>query len=194
MRRFWILLALGTSCVVALAGPRKPIRSLDELTANETIVVGRVELVPPLREHDQRLRGPMSGRFADKMLLMVDAERRELTQEPGRGDFKDRIDAHFGEEFVVRSANEPFFITAGMVYLSLGHGLPDQAYFPGGLRADIKPDDRAVYIGTIRYHRNEFFEITRTEIVDEYQRVNVEFKDRFGDTYPLRKALLTPAR
>ena len=194
MRRLGILAAALCVCVSAVAGPRKSIDSFDKLGANETIVVGRVELVPALHEHDQRLRGPMTGKFENKMFMMVEAEYRELTEEPGMGDFKGRIDAAFGEEFVVRSTDEPFFIIAGMMYLSLGHGLPDAAYFPGGLEARIRPGDKAVYIGTIRYHRNEFFEVTDTEIVDEYDRVNAEFTSRFGNRHPLRKALLTPVR
>ena len=194
MRRLSILIALGFFCVSAAAAPRKPISSFRKLGANETVVVGRVELVPPLHEYDQRLRGPMSRKFANKMFMMVDAEYWKLTEEPGFGDFKGRIDASFGEEFFVRSRSEPFYIIAGMMYLSLGYGMPDQAYFPGGLEANIKPDDRAVYIGTIRYHRNEFFEVTDSEIIDDYDRVNIEFKKQFGDEYPLRKALLIPVR
>jgi hypothetical protein len=194
MRRSLILFALSLFCVSAAAGPRKPISSFSKLSANETVVVGRVELVPPLHEHDQRLRGPMSGKFANKMFMMVEAEYRKLTEEPGMGDFKGRIDASFGEEFMVRSSNKPFYIIAGMMYLSLGYGMVDQAYFPGGLEADIKPDDKAVYIGTIRYHRNEFFEVTDSEIIDDYERANTEFKKQFGDEHPLRKALLNPVR
>ena len=191
-RLLLVLLTLSSVFAVSIAGARKPIDSFRKLGRNETIVVGRVELVPPLHEHDQQLRGPRSSKFADTMFMMVDEEYWELTEEPGWGDFRGRIDAQFGEEFAVRSSNQPFFIIAGMIYLSLGHGMPDQAYFPGGLRADINPDDKAVYVGTIRYHRNEFFEVTSAEIVDDYERVRAEFVERFGDEFPLRRALLIP--
>jgi hypothetical protein len=194
MRRLLILFVLSVICISADAKPRKAINSFKKLRANETVVVGRVELVPALHEHDQRLRGPMSRKYANKMFLMIDAEHWELTEEPGFGDFKGRIDAPFGEEFIVRSSTEPFYVIAGMMFLSLGYGTPDQAYFPGGLKANIRPDDKAVYIGTIRYHRNEFFEVTDAEIVDEYDRVKREFEKQVGDEYPLRKALLSPVR
>ena len=120
------------------------------------------------------------------------AEYRELTEEPGWGDFKGRIDAPFGEEFIVRSPNEPFYVIAGMMILTMGRSGTDNAYFPGGLKANIRPGDKAVYIGTIRYHRDEFFEITDAEIVDEYDRVKAEFEELLGNTFPLRKALLSP--
>ena len=194
IRRLLILCVLSCVFVAAEARPRKAIDSLESLGGNETVVVGRVELVPALHEHEQRLRGPMSRKYENRMFLIIDGEYREWTGEAGFGDFRDRIDAPFGEEFIVRSGNEPFYVIAGMMILTLGHGTTDQAYFPGGLKADIRPDDRAVYIGTIRYHRNEFFEVTGIEIIDEYERVNVAFKNQFGDTHLLRKALLKPVR
>ncbi len=190
MRRLLILCVLSFIVVSADAKPRKAINSFKKLRSNETIVVGRVELVPPLHEHEQRLRGPMSRKYENKMFLIVDEEYRELTEEPGWGDFKGRIDAPFGEEFIVRSPNEPFYVIAGMMILTMGRSGTDNAYFPGGLKANIRPGDKAVYIGTIRYHRDEFFEITNAEIVDDYDRVKREFEERLGVKYPLRKALL----
>jgi hypothetical protein len=47
-----------------------------------------------------------------------------------------------------------------------------------------------VYIGTLRYHRDEFFEISRVVVVDEYAQANAEFVKKFGTRYPLRKVLL----
>lgn len=189
-----VLIVLGAACTLALAGARKPVSSFAKVGNTEAVVVGRVELVPPLHEHDQRIKGIGTGRFKNKMFLMVDKEYRELTEEPGRRDFKGRIDASFGEEFIVRSSNEPFFIIAGMIYLSLGDGPPDPAYFPGGFKVEIDHDDKAVYIGTIRYHRNDFFEVERVEIADDYERVKAEFEREFGKEHPLRKSLLIPAR
>lgn len=193
MRRLLLAAAVVSAAVVpAVAGAREPISSFSDLGKNETVVVGRVELVPPLGEHDQRIRGIGTKRFKNKMFMIVDTEYRELTEEPGRKDFKGRIDATYGDDFMVRSGDEPFFVIAGMMYLSMGYGPPDPAYFPGGFKAEIRPGDKAVYIGTIRYHRNEFFEITKVEVVDEFDRANAEFTTEFGTQHPLRKALLKP--
>jgi hypothetical protein len=70
----------------------------------------------------------------------------------------------------------------------------NRAYFPGGLKVALKPGDRAVYVGTVQYHRNEFFEVTKTVIIDDYARANAEFKQKFGAKYPLRKALLATVK
>jgi hypothetical protein len=70
----------------------------------------------------------------------------------------------------------------------------NKAYFPGGLKISLKPGDKAVYVGTVQYHRNEFFVVTKVAIVDDYDRANAEFKKKFGTKFPLRKALLTTVK
>lgn len=67
--------------------------------------------------------------------------------------------------------------------------LGEQAWLPGGLKVDVKPGDKAVYMGTIRYHRNEFMDITKVEIKDHFGAESAAFKKKFGDSMVLRKRL-----
>ena len=126
--------------------------------------------------------------------LLMDSRPRALTKEPELADYKGRIEATVGENFFIRSQSQPFYIVGGMMYLDLGSKEMNRAYFPGGLMAPLKVGDKAVYIGTIRYHRNEFWEITKVTIVDDYESANAEFKKKFGAKYSLRKAYLTQAK
>jgi hypothetical protein len=185
-----LLGALG-ACVGAA---REPVDSLSGLGGGETVVVGRVELVPPLRKDEQKLKGLNSGNFENKVFLLADEHYRVLTEEPVMADYAGRIEAILGKNFFVRSSNKPFFILGGMMYLDLGGKEMNRAYFPGGLKVSIRPGDKAVYVGTVQYHRNEFFEITKAAIVDDYDRANAEFKKKFGTKTPLRKTLLTPVK
>jgi hypothetical protein len=185
-----LLGALG-ACVGAA---REPVDSLSGLGGGETVVVGRVELVPPLRKDEQKLKGLNSGNFENKVFLLADEHYRVLTEEPVMADYAGRIEAILGKNFFVRSSNKPFFILGGMMYLDLGGKEMNRAYFPGGLKVSLKPGDKAVYVGTVQYHRNEFFEITKAAIVDDYDRANAEFKKKFGTKTPLRKTLLTPVK
>ena len=187
------LLFIGarSACVGAA---REPVDSLSGLGGDETVVVGRIELVPPLRKDEQKLKGLNSGSFENKVFLLADEHYRVLTEEPGMADYAGRIEAILGKNFFVRSHSKPFFILGGMMYLDLGGREMNRAYFPGGLKVSIKPGDKAVYVGTVQYHRNEFFEVTKAAIVDDYDRANAEFKKKFGAKYPLRKALLTPVK
>lgn len=183
------LLALG-GCVGAA---REAISSFSSLSGDETVVVGKVELVPALRKNEQQIRVMNSGMFEKKLFLILDSQNRKLTQEPTRADYAGRIESTLGETFFVRSSAQPFYVVGGMMYLELGPST-NQAYFPGGLKASLKSGDKAVYVGTIQYHRNEFFEITKVTVVDDYERANAEFKKRFGNKHQLRKALLTSTK
>jgi hypothetical protein len=185
------VLALG-ACVGAA---RDEVDGPSQLGDGETVVVGRVELVPPLRKEEQRLKGiGSSGRYENKIYLLADRQYRVLTKEPGRADFAGRIEATFGKSFFVRSGAGPFFILGGVLYLDIGGSELNKAYFPGGLKVSIQPGDKAVYVGTLQYHRNEFFQVTKVVVVDDYEQASTEFRKKFGTKVPLRKALLTRAK
>jgi len=186
-----LLLGALSACVGAA---REPVDSLSGLGGDETLVVGRIEIVPPLRKDEQKLKGLGTGNFENKVFLLTDDHYRVLTEEPVMADYAGRIEAILGKNFFVRSNSKPFFILGGMMYLDLGGREMNRAYFPGGLKVTLKPGDKAVYVGAVQYHRNEFFEITKATIVDDYDRTNAEFKKKFGTKTPLRKALLTPVK
>ncbi len=186
-----LLLGALSACVGAA---REPVDSLSGLNSDETVVVGRIEIVPPLRKDEQKLKGLGTGNFENKVFLLADEHYRVLTEEPGVADYAGRIEAILGKNFFVRSHSKPFYILGGMMYLDLGGREMNRAYFPGGLKVSLKPGDKAVYVGTVQYHRNEFFEITKAAIVDDYDHANAEFKKKFGAKTPLRKALLTAVK
>jgi hypothetical protein len=184
-----LALALG-----ACAGPaRERVDGWSEVGAGETVVVGRIELVPQLRKEEQKIEALNSGSFENIVFLMADEKNRELKGEPTNADFGGRIEATLEKTFFVRSSDKPFYILGGMIWLEIGRG-SNRAYFPGGLKVPLKPGDKAVYVGTVRYQRDEFWNFKKVSIVDDYDRANSEYRKKFGARIPLRKALLTPAK
>jgi hypothetical protein len=186
-RAFVLLAALALAgCVPASLAPVDSERSV---ASGETIVVGRVELVPPLQKGEQRLRGIGTGSYENLMLLLTGERDRPLPADPAIADYADRIEAPLGRHFFVRTRSEPFYILGGIVILEMGSGM-SRARFPGGLKVELKPGDRAVYIGTLRYRRDEFFDITDVAVVDDYAAANAEYMKKFGNGVSLRKALM----
>jgi hypothetical protein len=186
------LIAVAALALAACApAPRTPVNALGELGRDEVVVVGKVELVPALRKHEQKIRGNVVGNFENRMLLLMDEKLRPLPEDPRIADYAGRIEALMGSTFFVRSKAQPAYVLGGIVFLDMGGNSQQKAYFPGGFQLATKPGDRAVYVGTLRYHRDEFFEIQRITVVDEYPQANAEFQAKFGKGQALRKALLT---
>jgi hypothetical protein len=185
---------LALSVAACAPAPRAPLTSLDALGRDEAVIVGRIELVPPLRKGEQRIRGMVIGDFENRMYLMTDGKLRPLPRDPRVADYAGRIEAPIGSTFFVRSSSAPFYVLGGVLFIEIGGSGMDRVYFPGGLHVALKPGDRAVYVGTLRYHRDEFFEIKRVTVLDHYAAASAEFAAKFGKGERLRKALMTQAK
>lgn len=192
-RRLFATAFLAVALAACAPAPRAPVESLQTLGADEVVVVGRVELVPPLSKEEAKIRGAVIGDFENRMLLIADDKLRALPDEPRVADYAGRIEARIGDTFFVRSKSAPFYVLGGVLFIGVGKGM-QPVHFPGGLQVDVKPGQRAVYIGTLRYHRDEFFEVTRMSVVDDYREANAQFGAKFGKQMPLSKALMTRAK
>jgi hypothetical protein len=187
--------ALAAACVPGTS--IKPVTSLAEVGPDQVIVVGRVELSPPLKPGEQKV-GSTYAEYKD-VAFMVTGDSPRAVSSMGWGDLKSRLEAPLGKEFFVTHPVKPFFILRGFIFMNLeikvtsGDQAPDagQAPLNGLFQIDVKPGDRAVYIGTLRYTRDEFFE-TEATVRDDYARAKVEFEKRFGKSLVLRKALAKP--
>ena len=52
--------------------------------------------------------------------------------------------------------------------------------FPAPIELDLRPEDKAIYIGTLRMHRDEFHEVTKAELRDDYAVAMKEYRKRFA--------------
>lgn len=189
----WILISVGLLSGCA-SFPRATVDSMSALGKDETLVVGRVEIVPALLDSEQAIRLAGGKSFYEKTLFVLTSdENREIRGKLKSGDLNGQIRAELNKDFYVSNGNKPFFITGGLLYLEVTHNYENRLIFPGGYEIPIQSGDKAVYIGTLQYHRNEYFDITKITIVDDYERANAEFKKKYGAKYSLRKALLKEA-
>lgn len=197
---------LGAGALVVLLAacvPTSRIQSVEKLAdvpAGETVLVGRIELDPPLRPGEQKL----SERYAefDRVVLVIVGDEPRPMERLALGDLKQRINAPFGQHFFVNHPAQPLYILKSWVVMQAEikvqspNARTDDGLAPlqGMFRIDVKPGDKAVYIGTIRYHRDEFFGTTRVQVRDDFASANAEFQRRFGRTLSLRKSLAVPVR
>lgn len=197
------LLALGVALLLSACVPAtriKTVAAAADLPPGQTLLVGRIELDPPLAPGEQKLSERYAG-FERTALVILGDEPREMPR-LSLGDLSQRIDAPLGRHFFVAHPSQPFYILKSWIVMyarievQSGANLPADTNAPlhGQFRVDVRPGDRAVYIGTIRYHRDEFFSTTRVEVRDDHAAAQAEFQRRFGPGMSLRKSLAQPVR
>lgn len=198
----WPGTALGIATVLTVGcGTLHPeVTSLGEVSSDRVVVVGRVELVPPLQSGEQVLRmgtfDPLdaAGKLRDRAVLHLakDAKPMEETWEV--------INPRLDQTFFFRIPKEKRFVVFGTITTSYEARIASRRHVNVDTTEillprmvfDITPEDKAIYVGTIRLHRDEFNSITKVEILDHYPAASVEFKKRFGSGVELRKSITKP--
>lgn len=188
-------LLAGLLFLLSLSGcvsERVAVENLSEVGPEEVMVVGRIELIPRLEQADQQLDNIGSEHLRNTLYVVTDETWREKKGLVSSGD--ECFTTKFGENFYIKGGNKPFYLLEGVFYTRAVANLLEYATLPGGLKVELQPKDKAVYVGTIRYTRNEYFDITKAEIIDDYDRTNAAFRKKFGAKYNLRKALAVPIK
>jgi len=199
---YGVLFCLVLSFVACAGAPLPIADSLSLVEPQETIVVGKIILEPPLETVEQDLKtvkmgksglmiNPYAKRFVNKVFLLTDKEMRNL-HNPSPRDYRNRIEAELGEIFYVRAPNNPIYVIGTEIIMGFGSSGVKKASLPAGYKINIKKADKAVYIGTIKYYRDEFFDIQKIELLDEYTECKTAFKKKFGDQVALRKSIVLP--
>jgi hypothetical protein len=182
---------LSLCSYVALSKTLKSLKSLDE---DEVVLVGRIELVPPLEEFEQNLKTIGSKRYKNAAMFVI-GERPVDVQNPGLRDGKHADRVTFGKDFYLRRKRNDTLIYSGSIILTqssmVGHGRRasvdvERLILPGGLKYEIQASDKAVYIGTFRYHRDDYNAITKVDLLNEFDKANKTFAERFGNGVKLR--------
>jgi hypothetical protein len=168
----WRSAALAASALALLQGCAVP-QALPEAAgleagADEVVVIGKIELVPPIDPREQRSHWNVIGekRLLGRVWMATGAEQRAITTSQLDGaQFQSSLEAEWGVPFMVKAPRRRTFLNGAVTHLDALNG--ERLWFPGGLYFDVPGGARAVYVGTLRYHRNDFNAITRMEVVDE---------------------------
>lgn len=192
---FLVSTMLLVGCV--LVPPVKELTDLSQVKDTEVVLVGKIELDPPLQPGEQQID---SGPFLDKNLFLnkvgvaIDPKNRVFKSAPGLGEVKTYFEATFGENFFVLIPKKTMYINFIGFHLIVTQGGSELHPLPAGLKIEIKPGDEAVYMGTLHYKRNEFMDILKSSIVDEQISAQREFQKQFGTRMKLTKRLAVPVK
>jgi hypothetical protein len=187
-RRSAALLAL--LLVSCAPSKRREVDSPSDLGSGEVLLIGRVKLTPPIAKDEQLLSSAAEAWRCHVMLVIGDSAA-PLQRPFPVSSYKDRIEAPPDREFSVAVPAGSFAIRGGVIPLRLHTPPNDEALLPGGFQVEVRPDDKALYIGTLHYHRDEFWQITKVTVEDDYARVSADCRRRWGPHAAPRKALVT---
>lgn len=142
----------------------------------DVVVIGKIELVPPLEPGEQKSRWNVIGeKRMFRIWMATGAEFRPVrTSQVQASEFQSSLEADWGQPFMVKMPRQRTFFNGGLTFLD---GVENaKLWFPGGYYFDVPAGARAVYIGTLRFHRNDFNTITKVEVVDERRDVAAALK------------------
>lgn len=184
------LLLLGA--LVLLGGcttPMVKVENLSQVGPKDVLIVGRVELVPPLKPGEQDLKLPGPYNDENQLFFFVNSKPTPVAEQVEQTPYEEVLATFLGETFYVKGAQRPSYFTVSFIYMTLTRQKIERVWLPGGFVVAPQPGDRAIYIGTVRYHRNEFFDLEKVELVDDFAREQRAFRTKFGGSVPLVKRL-----
>lgn len=195
LRSFTPLVALIVFALCSYGAAAKPLKSIKSLGKDEIVLVGRVELVPPLEDFEQNLKTIGSKRYKNVAMFVI-GDRVIDIESPRLRDGKYADGVELGREFYIRRKRGETLFYSGSIILTqsalAGHGRRasvdmERLVLPGGLEYPIQASDRAIYIGTLRYHRDDYNAITKVDLVDEFDKANKAFIKQHGTSVKLRR-------
>lgn len=163
------------------------------LAQNEVIVVGTIDLTPSLGKDEQQLSpsGVIDlGGYAD---MNRNRAMIQFNSTPEVSNYKFLVNPELGKRFFFKVPVDMKYVVDGRIVVELGRRGPvSEVLLPTGLKIETRPGDKAVYIGHLKYTRDDFNSITGVKLTDDYRSASREFKKKFGGKYKLRKALVKP--
>ena len=188
-------LALG-ACAMPVWPQEEP-ASLAELGPDRVLVVGAVEIVPPLRAHERELDIPNDLFNMEEMIANRAWLKAAADPDTRPADSRYLINPRLGETFFFALPRAMPYLLGGEVtvkYKIVNGGVRQRKiHIPGPLRVRADRGDGAVYLGTLRLTRDAFNEVVKVQVIDHYAQAAKAFRQRFGAGVRLRRALLQSA-
>jgi hypothetical protein len=174
---------------------------MSEIDANSVMVIGKIQIIPQIKQGEQTFKA--NDPFNGKRNIMG----RAIMFVSDRPEYQERTDIALNppleETFFLKVPRSQRYMVRGSVMMSFSmrtvsarQATTSQTdlLFPAPIEFDIRPGDKAIYVGTLRMHRDEFHEVTKAEVRDDYTAALADYRKKFGAAPAPRKALLKPVK
>lgn len=194
----FLLYLTGCGSLMSKVGGKFPPDSMASIGNDEILVVGKIELFPPLKKSEQDVYSTATKAFVNKALIVTDEEVQDVRNiTPSGFSIRHVAATELGKTFFYEEDfSDPLIYSGGFVqmkYYSYGSGyrettiVENKLMLPGGLKFTPNKSDKAIYIGTIQYYRDENNNITSIKLKDEYEEANEIFKKKYNSSVKLAK-------
>lgn len=191
IRREFVILFVLLLQGCATRGEYAPPADLSSpLKDNELIIVGTIELIPPLRDDEQVLDYSTVWDIANYEEKNKNRALLYLNSKPEQDWSKYILNPRLGKPFFFKVPRNMQYVVDAYINMRWNHH--DPLLLPVGIKLDIQPDDNAIYIGKITYYRDDFNSVEKIKLTDEYEKVNAIFRKKYGEKYQLRKVKMEP--
>jgi len=173
-----------SACTVT---PYKSVENIDNVKAESIILVGKFELDPPFKKDEQSF--PLTMTFKDMYInKLVGGLAEKSDDQKGSGAF---FNPKLGELFFLEIPRSKRYLAQATIMRKItSKGRMTKLVLPTPIDFGIKPNDKAVYIGTMKVTRDEFQSIIATEVIDDHKQAQKAFQKKFSTKETLRKSLM----
>ena len=168
------------------------VKSAKDLQPGEILLVGKVELIPKLEKVEQQnLKGIGTSKFKGRFGLIFSAQKPTYKKGSQSGTTYKQMDNYAlvepGKTFFIRyPRGMPVYYLGGVIHLSSGGGSLDSMKLPGGIAYVPRKNARAIYLGTIRYNRDDYNAITKVRLVNQLGQAKRALRRETGTDIPIQ--------
>ncbi len=177
-------------------GARKDITSMSQVSRQQVLVVGKIELIPGLQKNEQLLNKKTAKFFKDKAFVLygdkkfnmndlsIDANRTSSLISLNKTFFlpvdRDKNGNVYFSGALIVTGNDffPRGNIGGAVYISLA-ARAQHILLPVGIKFKTRKSMEAVYIGTMQLYRDDFNGITKIRFKNEYKKAAALVRKKF---------------
>lgn len=191
------LLAAAALLAAGCVSVSENVGKASDVGTDSVMLVGKIEIRPPIKPEEQKYQAGWDvfntkRHFIGRAILFTSdkPEYRERTDNALNPPLEETyfLKLPKGQRYVVKGSVTMALVSRGASARS-GYD-QNELLFPVPFEFDVRPGDKAIYVGTIRIHRDEFHEVTKAELVDQYNSATADFRKRFPDEPLPRKALI----
>ncbi|RPJ08378.1 MAG: hypothetical protein EHM28_04465 [Spirochaetaceae bacterium] len=188
---FFTALILGIFLLCGCISSRDFTGNMNNIDKDKIILVGSIELVPPLKPGEQNIKAALNWKEYENTIIFSLGEQI-VTEKNSLSNLSQYLKVKIGETFYVEQKySNKLYISAPCIWIeTTGSGGAKFLYLPGPFLIEPPSGCKVIYIGKIRYHRDIYNGITKIELIDEFDAAKQDAEKKYNTSIDMCRARL----